>query len=124
MSQLLLELRDGRTQYRPGEVIDGIASWELGEQPRCVEVRLYWYTHGRGARDLNVIDHIAFEKPATVDSQIFSFMLPRGPYSFKGTLVNLQWAVELVVLPDEETQYLDFVLQPDEKPVVLHQSAK
>lgn len=96
MNDLRLETEGDRRAFAPGEVLRGIASWQLESPPKRVEVRLLWFTTGKGTMDVGVVDTVAFDQPAQLDSQIFEFTLPNGPYAFAGSLITLQWAIELV----------------------------
>lgn len=109
-----LDLRtaDGRTWFRPGEVIQGEASWQLDEEAEAVEIRLFWYTSGKGTRDVEVVDSQRTASAGSSGSRSFSLRVPDGPYSFSGTLITLSWAIELVVDPGGATERLDLIVAP------------
>ena len=67
MTQLRIETRDGRTAFRPGETIEGVVRWQLDRPPRRAELRLFWYTEGRGSQDVSVEETIAFDAPKASD---------------------------------------------------------
>ena len=54
MSTLKIGTSENKTQYRPGEEIAGRALWILDEPPKAVEVRLFWYTEGKGTQDVGL----------------------------------------------------------------------
>jgi hypothetical protein len=64
-----------------------------------IEVRLFWYTQGKGTRDVEVVDSLRVDNPEPSGHTRFSFQLPAGPYSFSGRLITLDWAIEAVALP-------------------------
>jgi hypothetical protein len=109
---LNLRTADRRTWFRPGEVIQGEASWQLDEEAEAVEIRLFWYTSGKGTRDVEVVDSLRTASAVASGSRSFSLRVPDGPYSFSGTLITLAWAIELVVDPGGDTERLDLVISP------------
>jgi len=112
MTKLKLELADHEPHYAPGETLHGLAGWESDEPLRSVELRLLWYTEGKGTRDVHVADRRVWDSPGAIDAPLFSFDLPPGPFSFSGTLITLQWAVELVAEPGSVTERLTFTMGP------------
>jgi hypothetical protein len=99
MNRLEVELQDGQSVFAPGETIRGVARWELDETPTELEVRLFWYTEGKGDQDVAVVDTVTRQSPPAEGELRFSLTAPRAPSSFSGRLISLVWAVELVVQP-------------------------
>ncbi|MEX0777554.1 MAG: hypothetical protein WD042_17755 [Phycisphaeraceae bacterium] len=124
MNELHLETYENRTAFAPGEALDGIASWQVEKPPRSAEVRLIWFTQGKGDRDVQTIDSVRFDQPKEIDSQIFHFTLPDEPYSFSGKLISLIWAVELVIQPGELAQRLELVVGPGGREVDIATTAE
>ncbi len=118
-ARLRIEFRDGQTAFQPGDIVHGIASWELDVQPQQTEARLFWFTEGRGTRDVEIVNRATWPRPAQSDSREFSFQLPASPYSFSGSLITLVWAVELIALPSEECVHAEFVMAPEGREVQL-----
>lgn len=116
---LTIETTDGRTWFKPGELIEGRASWYLDEEVDAIEIRLFWYTSGKGTRDVGVERSLRIDGPDTSSYREFSFPAPDGPYSFSGTLITLAWAIELVLLPSGETERLDLGVGPRPVEVIL-----
>jgi hypothetical protein len=119
MSRLTLELADGTTEFRPGEPIRGQARWQLDEPQEAIEVRLFWYTEGKGERDVGGLETERAEGPGLEGSRGFNFEAPRAPHSFSGRLITLLWAVELVALPSGEAERVDIVVAPTGKEIRL-----
>ena len=119
MSELSIELPEGRTSYRPGETLGGVASWRLDEPVDVLEIRLLWFTRGKGTQDVSVIDHREFRLPALSGHKEFTFNLPEGPYSFSGRLISLIWALELVTPKGKESTRVEFVVSPYETEIAL-----
>jgi hypothetical protein len=94
--RIAVVLAGDRAAFRPGEAVAGAADWRLEAAPERVEVRLFWYTQGKGTQDVGIVDRQTFERPGQEASQGFRFRLPEGPYSFSGKLISLAWAVEVV----------------------------
>ncbi len=105
-------LAGSRTAFRPGEAVSGAADWRLDRDPERVEVRLFWYTEGKGTQDVGMVDRQSFERPGAQASQGFRFQLPEGPYSFSGTLISLAWAIEVVAEPDGEVARREITVSP------------
>lgn len=114
-----LGFRENQTEYRPGEEISGAAHWELEQAPRSAEVRLCWFTRGKGTEDAAVVETIPFEAPQQGDVRTFSFRAPAEPYSFSGKLISLIWCVELVIQPGDRFQRAELTIGPQGKEVLL-----
>ncbi|MFH1730529.1 MAG: hypothetical protein ABIF82_02620 [Planctomycetota bacterium] len=121
MSTLKIGTYENKTNYRPGEEVAGRALWILDEPPKAVEVRLFWYTEGKGTQDVELIDSVRFDAPLPRDQKDFRFTLPAEPYSFSGKLISLIWALELVALPSDETERLPITVSPAGCEILLHQ---
>ena len=119
MSQLKLETTDNRTSFMPGEEIKGIGVWQLNKNADAVEVRLFWYTRGKGTQDVGIADKVRFDNPTLQGGQPFSLKAPNGPYSFSGKLISLVWALELIVLPSGDTERLEITISPSGHEILL-----
>ncbi len=109
---LTLQTTDGGTWIKPGELIEGQASWHLDGDVEAVEVRLFWYTTGKGSQDVEIVRQLRIDSPGTSGHHDFSIRVPEGPYSFSGKLITLAWAIELVALPSGRTERLDLLIGP------------
>ncbi len=109
---LTIQTRDGGTWFKPGETIEGTVSWHLDGVIEAIEVRLFWFTQGAGARDVEIVTTRHMARPEPTGTRSFEFNVPRGPYSFSGKLITLAWAIELVVQPGGETERLDLIIGP------------
>lgn len=124
MDQLRIGLREDRTRFSPGDHLEGAAGWQLDQPPQSVEVRLLWFTRGKGTEDAEVVDTVRFDQPQAADARPFTFQLPVAPYSFSGKLISLIWVVELVALPGKQAARVEFVLAPEGREVTLEGGAK
>ena len=109
---LTLDTSDGRTWFKPGELIEGRASWHFEEEVDAIEVRLFWYTSGKGSQDVGIVRVLRTERPDTSGFREFSIRVPEAPYSFSGKLITLAWGIELVAVPSGETERLDILIGP------------
>jgi hypothetical protein len=116
---LTIEIPDGRRAFRPGDRIEGTVSWYLEADPKSVELRLFWYTQGKGTQDVEIVQGVPFDNPGAVDSRAFSVELPLAPYSFSGKLISLLWALELVAEPGGETARLEITVSPTGVEILL-----
>jgi len=124
MSILRIKSDGSETWFLPGAAIAGDASWHLDAPAEAVELRLFWYTEGKGTQDVEVEDSIRIEQPEESGQAPFRFQAPEGPYSFSGRLISLSWAIELVALPSEETERLELVIGPQPVEVSIEHSAE
>ncbi len=123
MSTLRIDVSGGPRGYRPGETIGGRVTWQVDEAPQSAELRLFWYTSGKGTQDVENIDTVVFETPRMNDDRTFSLTLPRQPYSFSGKLISLVWALELIVEPGSNVERQEFVMSASGEEVVLREGA-
>ena len=114
-----LGIRENKTTFRPGETIAGAVLWELEKVPALAEVRLIWFTRGKGTEDGATVETVTFDAAPAADTREFSFAAPNGPYSFSGTLIALIWAVEFVAHPGSEFQRIEIVIAPDAQEIAL-----
>jgi len=112
MSELRIEVDGGRGWFLPGETLSGRAVWRLDDDADAVELRLFWYTSGKGTEDVTIVDSVRTDAAGTAGERAFNFRLPDGPYSFSGSLITLTWAVELVTLPDGATERIELIVAP------------
>ena len=124
MTDLLqLDLHDDQRAFRPGEPVEGVISWTMNGRPKSAEVVLFWFTEGKGTRDTRIVDRMRIESPAPDDSHIFSLRLSDQPYSFSGTLISLQWAVEAILEPGHHVQRRVLTVSPTRKEIDLRKLA-
>lgn len=110
--------------FFPRENIFGEASWSIAKEPRRAEIRLFWYTKGKGDKDVQIVDKIELENIEKYDKKTFSFTLPDSPYSFSGKLISLIWAIEIVFFPTKESEILEFTMSSTGKEIALYESQK
>lgn len=103
----------------PGSTLRGEAVWSHEQDLKWVEIRLFWYTEGKGDQDITVVDRIRLEPATRSGGQRFEFTLPESPYSFSGKLISLIWAVE-VVLSNGGSGRSSFILSPHAAEISLY----
>lgn len=115
-----LGVRGGRHAFLPGEVVEGVAAWSLAGAPKSADVRLFWFTEGKGTTDVSVVQTESFTAMQAQDARPFRFELPRGPVSVDGRLVSVKWAIELVARAQtDQVLRWDLVVSPSGRPVAL-----
>ena len=113
MNTLKIGTFENKTRFRPGDEVAGKVLWIFErEPPRAVEVRLFWYTQGKGTQDVEIVDTVRFETVPQRDQREFRFVLPAQPYSFSGKLISLVWAIEVVAIPSNEAERLGITVSP------------
>jgi hypothetical protein len=121
-SDLQLETVGGRREYAPGDSVELEVEWQLLEAADAIEVRLVWYTVGKGDQDISVVEVERFDDPPLYNRRRCTCVLPEAPYSFSGRLISLVWCVELIVLPRGPSRRLDLTVGPDRREVLLESS--
>jgi hypothetical protein len=119
---LVIQLEDNRTSFQPGQTVSGGASWNV-DRLKSAEVRLFWYTTGRGTRDAQIIASQQIPNPPPAGQTTFSFQLPDEPYSFTGKLISLHWAIELVIESGDHAASAPLTLTPTGSEIILGGSA-
>jgi hypothetical protein len=119
MDKLRIILHEEKTVFAPRETIRGVIEWNLDANPRRLDLSLFWYTAGKGTRDIGLVHNVGFNDPGTRGSKDFSFALPDGPFSFSGKLISVIWAIELTCSPGSETARREMVLSPTGKEILL-----
>lgn len=106
-----ITLNQVKKQFAPFERIEGRVTWNLDQVPKHLEIRLFWFTDGKGNEEFGVIDILRLQTIQQGEAE-FSFDLPEGPYSFSGNLITLIWGLELVANPGGSLSLETFVLSP------------
>jgi hypothetical protein len=116
---LFLKIDGEQARFHPGDKLCGTADWRLEKAVRAIEVRLIWFTQGKGTQDMQIVDRRRWETPALDAKEEFEFALPEAPHSFSGKLITLSWAVELVVEKANESRRVEFILSPYDAEIEL-----
>jgi hypothetical protein len=124
MGWIQIETEGGANAFLPGETIAGTVSWQLDPPLENVELRLIWYTEGKGDQDLQIVETATFHTPGVVDRRTFTVRLPDGPYSFSGKLISVLWALEVVAQPNDRAGRLPITVSPTRQELVLPQAAE
>jgi hypothetical protein len=113
----------GRTNFMPGEVVTGTVSWSLRKEPKQIQVRLFWFTRGKGTPDLQVALQALIGDSKISGEQSFSLQVPNGPYSFTGNLISIVWGLEAVVEPTGQSDRIEIVCAPAGRSIDLGTSS-
>lgn len=117
---IAIQLKNNTATYTPGEAIDGEVRWsDLGPRVDLLEIRLIWYTEGKGDRDVAILDRRTVAAPVAAGSHAFSFTAPDRPYSCSGKLVSLLWAIETIAFPSRDSESRIVVIGPERRGVKL-----
>jgi hypothetical protein len=119
MEWMRIETRDGVTAFLPGETIEGTVAWHFATPVRTLELRLLWYTEGKGDQDVGVVESLPLANPGMDEVRPFQIRLPAGPYSFSGRLISLVWALEVVAEPGGRAERLPVTVSPTRQEILL-----
>jgi hypothetical protein len=106
VSWIEIGLEGGRTGYRPGDEVVGGVAWAIedGEPPESAEVRLVWFTRGKGDVDSALVASAELPSPGRLDRRELSLRLPEGPY----TSTSCASPSEFARLDEQGHVYLDY----------------
>ena len=108
-----IRMAHGCTAFRPGDAVTGKIHWSLPESRTRLELRLFWYTAGKGTVDTTLMDALTIDQPGLSGEHDFALRLPAsGPVSCSGQLVSVLWALELVAEPGGAIGHVDLVVGP------------
>lgn len=97
---VILEASAPTPTFHPGERIRGEVRVKTTEAGRCelLEASLLWHTHGTGNKQERVVQNVPLFTgewtAAGKHSYPFELEVPAGPFSYAGTLVHVDWAVQ------------------------------
>ena len=119
MYQISLDNADGK--FLAGSKIVGYVNWQgISEKADRIEIRLIWYTQGKGDRDFQINAAQTIATPGTNGESNFEFLAPARPYSFSGKLISLSWAIEVVEFPSLEATRKEITLSKTGEEVSLY----
>jgi hypothetical protein len=118
MTTITIERRD----LRPHDTVSGRVTWALESEPRELELRLCWFTRGRGTEEARTVEALPLGD-TTRGEKAFSFRLPAEPWSVNGTLVRIAWALEVVAKKSGALAMEEIVVAPDRREVALTEVA-
>jgi hypothetical protein len=104
-----IELTKREASFVPREMIKGTVSWSDTEGT-SLEVRLIWYTVGKGDRDFEVVAVHKSPSFSASGKTTFEFLAPTRPQSFSGKLISLQWAIEAIVFPSKSSERAELAI--------------
>ena len=103
-----------RKDLRPFETVTGRVEWRLDVVPKDLELRLCWFTRGRGTEESETVESMSLGDMAN-GAREFSFVLPGEPWSLDGTLIGIAWALEVVAKKQGGLALEELVVSPDRK---------
>jgi hypothetical protein len=121
---LELTLEHGQSSFEPGGRLAGVASWFAASAPSRLELQLSWTAQGWGGRDLKIVETLTFSEPRPAERRPFILRLPPLPYSFRGTLMSISWALELVSWPGDEKVRVELTVAPGRREIHLAAPAR
>ena len=119
MERISVETANGQTAFDSGAEVRGQVEWEFTNPAKRIEIRLFWYTLGKGTTDAQVVKIHRLDVMTPHGREPFRFVLPEEPYSFSGKLISLVWAIEAIADPGQRTARLELVVAPEGKEIQL-----
>ena len=118
--KLTKEINAQLNAYRPNEPITGEVCWSgLPTESEQIQVRLIWYTEGKGTQDFAIVASEKLDAPVQQGSHRFEFIAPNRPCSFSGKLISLIWAIEVIVFPSKKAERKTLVVSPSGSEILL-----
>lgn len=108
---------------RPHDTVEGRVEWRLDQVPKDLELRLCWFTCGRGTEEAESVEVLPLGDTAS-GARDFSFVLPGEPWSFDGKLISLTWGLEVVAKRAGGLALEELVVAPDRMPRKLGEVAE
>ena len=100
-----------KTDFTPGSAITGKITWATGPTNNSLELRLFWFTEGRGTQDIEIVDEQVYDTSSRHQGdEEFTLQLPETPLSFSGQLISLQWAIEAVAIQSGASERADITV--------------
>jgi len=121
MIKFQLEKPGGK--FVPSETIAGTVNWSESEGA-SLEVRLIWYTVGKGDRDFEVVAAHKVSQLQPSGGERFEFTAPARPQSFSGKLISLQWAIEVIVFPAKDAERINLTISNTGDEIMLASVSK
>lgn len=113
-----IELAKQEANFIPADSIAGAVTWSEAEGT-SLEVRLIWYTVGKGDRDFELVtSHLVSDFQPSGQEQ-FSFVAPTRPQSFSGKHISLQWAIEAIIFPDQTSERINLTISNSGAEIIL-----
>jgi hypothetical protein len=114
-SGISIQLKDGKTNFGPGETIAGRVLFPSSETALRMVGRLNWYSEGKGTEDAETVLEQKWESLIGKEHLEFAWPVPRGPLSLQGNLINIQWQIHFeFAKPNMETTR-NIVIGPNAK---------
>ena len=105
-------------ELRPGETVEGTVRWSLEKPPKDLELRIFWFTRGRGTEEAESVLILPLGGEQSGERS-FSHVLPGSPWSTDGKLISIIWGVELVEKWAGSLALEEFTVGPQRRAVVL-----
>jgi len=83
------------TDFKPGAPLDVQAVWEFDKLPKSITARLVWVTEGKGTQDSQTAIEETWNPESNSGSRLLEWIAPRCPITHFGTLLRIQWQLEL-----------------------------
>lgn len=109
-SPVRVELKAEDAAYAPGDMIEGVVSWDAVDVGQTIAVALAYRVTGRGDTDEGQAHLETFKVERPSDARSFAFEAPNGPYSFRGVLFSLQWQIEAGLKGKHEVVICELVI--------------
>ena len=112
----MLQITTRRESYAPGESIEVDCKWQCDKAISEVRLSLLWFTEGKGTQDITAVEkvNVGLSKSGGASH---SFVAPKFPYSYHGTLLSIVWAVELTIPETAEFTRRELIIAPDSRAV-------
>jgi hypothetical protein len=120
-NKILLHLKNNKNSYYPGETLRGSIEWDFIDDVPEISIQVFWYTKGRGEQEAETVKSETISRPLKSGKQDFSMELPHAPYSYKGQISGVDWAVKASAMKDKVNAIQEIIIAPAGIPIKLTQ---
>lgn len=115
-----IEIQLDTTHFAPNSKVKGTILWQVSDKNKTLDLRLFWFTEGRGTQDVGIADELAINTLGnTQGEQEFTLQLPEAPVSFLGSLICLQWALEAEAIEDHDSERVEITVSLTDSEIEL-----
>ena len=115
----MISIELNNRKFRPGDPVTGTVVWESFPAGSKLEIRLIWFTSGKGTTDFATCAVQSVPETRQDGRSEFEFTAPDYPFSYSGNLISIRWAIEVIRFPDKDSELEEITIAPNRTEIVL-----